>query len=246
MKKYLLSVGLLSAAGITALYSCSEPKIIPTPNNSVKTPESNPVNTSTPYIKDNLHHSETPPKVKKISKSKKSNPKDNSPPETPKNQSTPNLSYTFPRPSTSDLEDDEELPWYNLLPEERNFKTLDQVGTYFNAAIEARDYRVAESYLNNFQEIATPQEYERLRKGLLYIITSNYNEYLNDILEHCDLYESDSVLRKVLWMNFFTNEHPEVFPITDQNTPPLDTAALFKKGITALDSIKYCPEKKHE
>ena len=243
MKKYILGLGVAGLAGMTALYSCSEPKVILTPNYSVETPKSNPFNTPTPYSKDNPPHSETPPKVKKTSKS---NPKNNSPPETQKNQSTPNPFYVFPRPSTSDLEDDEDLPWYNLPPEERNFETLDQVGTYFNAAIEARDYRVAESYLSNFQEIAAPQEYGRLRKGLLYIIASNYNEYLNDILEHCDRHDSDSVLRKVLWMNFFTNEHPEVFPIADQSTLLLETAALFKKGITALDAIKYCPEKKHE
>jgi len=245
MKKHFLAIGLAGLAGMTALYSCNEPKTVQQQNYSIETP-STTNHKSQPYSNNpSQKPSSYPPKAKEPTRRKESK-KDNPVQKNFQDQSHPNLPYTIPKTSPlEEVAEDQESAWYDLQPEERDFRSLDQVGTYFNAAIDARDYRVAESYLADFQKIAAPQEYERLRKGLLYIITSNYNEYLNDILEHCGRYDSDSVLRKILWMNFFTNEHPEVFPIPDQNALPLDTAALFKKGITALDSIKYCPEK-HE
>src|SRR3989344_8751492 len=161
----------------------------------------------------------------------------NSPPSRP--SSSPTLEQTL-----NDEEQKEEF-WYDLPADKRYFKTVSEIEPCFNGALDARDYKAAESYLTSFQEITSPQEYDRLKKGLLYTITTNYNEYLNDVVEHCNQYDSNSVLRKVLWMNVFANAHPDVFPIPDQNAKSyLDIAGLFKKGILALDAIKYCAEKR--
>lgn len=143
-------------------------------------------------------------------------------------------------------EDEEERAWYDLPPEERNFKNLGEVAEYFNAALDARDYKVAESYIQNFLKFVEPKTPERYQeqKGIRgSIIVANYNEYLNDIIKNCKDYNYDSVFRKVMWMNFFAAEYEEIFPIYDPQTKKtLNLVALSQKGTEALDSLQYCYE----
>ena len=245
MRQYLPVIGLVGLGiGIASYESCGQPYQEKAGSTKEESPTELPYSTPTPPYSIKKQEPRTVPKSKT-----------DPPQKTIKRQPVAPKTYYpyYPfRPTLPYLEDtvndgyeEEEQPWYNLPPEQRNFKTLKEIEPYLNAALEARDYKAAESYLTSFQEITSPQEYDRLKKGLLYTITTNYNEYLNDVVEHCNQYDSNSVLRKVLWMNVFANAHPEVFPIPEQNAKSyLDIAGLFKKGILALDAIKYCAEKR--
>ena len=247
MKRYGIAGTVILVAGIGLYLNCDQK------HEETKSKQSAPgekVGYQPEVPQNKTPASSTTAKRSEERRTKKTIPNKTTNKSVPQNSYNPYYSIQPTSPGLENTLDDEEEEeqWYNLPPEKRNFKTLAEIEPYLNAAINARDYKVAESYLTNFQKITSPEDYERLKKGLLYVIASDYNGYLTDILEHCDQYDSDSVLRKVLWMNLFTNNHPEVFPIADPFTKnSLDIAALFKKGSLALDATEYCPEKRiHE
>ncbi len=246
MNKHFLVLGLAGLAGMTTLYTCTEPLAVKKQDQYQETPESTAKKTVPVYSRNNQPISPQRHSASKEPITRKGSKPDNSFPETAQNPTPPFFPYSLPKPSPSEETVEEEEPfWYDLPAEKRNFKTSEEVGKYFNAALEARDYRVAESYLANFQKVMTPPEYEKLKNGFLYVITSDYNEFLTDIIDHCQKYDQDSVFRKVLWMNFFAAEHQEVFPIADPYTrKDLDLTTLLKKGEQALHEIEHCVEKK--
>lgn len=249
MKKYILGLGITGIVGITEFYSCTEPKIEPTPNYSVETSENNPKNSSQPYV---IKREPSTPKPSKKEPIKKSSQKQNAYPEPSQNQPYPALPYSVPKSSKLEeaLEEEEELAWYDLPPEKRDFKTPEEVRDYIIAALNARDYKVAESYLSDFQKVLPPEEYKQQKKVFPYVITSNYDEFLTGVINNCEKYDQDSVFRKVLWMNFFAEEHQDIFPIPASFNPytgkDIDLAALLKKGEQALNVVEHCPEKKYE
>jgi len=162
------------------------------------------------------------------------------------NKSNP---YNRSSPKPSGLEEtleDEERLWYDLPTEKREFQSWEELGKYVNAALEAHDYKVAESYMQyaeKFVEPKTPENYKDQKKAMSYVIISRYNEYLNEVITNCRNQSYESIFRKVMWMNFFATEHDQIFPIYDPETEKnLDLVSLFEKGNEALDSLKYCHE----
>lgn len=160
-----------------------------------------------------------------------------------------NRPLNFPSlPEHSGLEEiveDEERPWYDLPAEKREFKTWEELGNYFNAALDAKDYKVAESYMQyaeQFVEPKTTQNIEDQKKAITHVIISRYNEFLNEIIGNCKNQDYDSLFRKVMWMNFFATEHEQAFPIVDPETrKDLNLTVLYQKGNQALESVEYCP-----
>lgn len=146
----------------------------------------------------------------------------------------------FLKPSSLEeaLEEEEERPEYDLGSEERNTKTKKELETYFFNALEANDFKVAESYLGDL-ELRNPE--------LPVYVVSAYNSYLDKIIENCKGYDLDSVFRKVMWMNFFIIEHQKTVPFyvsRSEQLDRIDQTMLFDKGNQALEAVEYCIEKR--
>lgn len=138
-------------------------------------------------------------------------------------------------------EDDEgDKPWYDLPPKERS---QEKIAKGFNGALDAKDYRVAASYIDNFEEFALSGEEEKDKRAITYVIVSGYNDFLNEIIQDCQKYgyDYDSIFRKVIWMDFFLIDHQEILPVIDSETrKELDLLTLIQKGEQAIQAISDC------
>ncbi|MEK6863639.1 MAG: hypothetical protein AABW53_02995 [Nanoarchaeota archaeon] len=148
----------------------------------------------------------------------------------------------FPKLSNLEktLKEEEEKPGYDLPPEEREEKSESELEDYFYEALFANDFKVAESYMIDL-ELRNPGEYKHPLS--FFTVCAHYN-YLEDIITNCDKYDYDSVFRKVIWINIFIYEHPEMFPISGNNNTQIIPSTFFNKGNLALEAVEYCIEKR--
>jgi hypothetical protein len=139
-------------------------------------------------------------------------------------------------------EDDEnrERPWYDLPPEERK---PEKIAKGFNGALDAKDYRVAASYIDDFEAFSLPGEEEEDKKAITYVVVSGYNDFLNEIIQDCQKYgyDYDSIFRKVIWMDFFLIDHQGVLPMFDPVIrDQLELVDFIQKGEQAIQAVSGC------
>ncbi len=153
----------------------------------------------------------------------------------------------YPDSAETITEEDKERRWYDLSAEERELETREDMIHNFNSALEEGDYKAAESYIKNLIDDSADLDETRqeLKRALSSAIISNYNIYLDKIIEDCDSYDYDSVFRKVMWVNFFAAENEEIFPISipfsDYDPEKdLDLMALLEKGDRVLSIVEDC------
>ncbi len=188
----------------------------------------------------------TPKKAEKEKPKRKKNSQNNHRKETqPRKQS-----YHQTLPQTSSLEEtveeeNEERPSYDLPQEERIKLGVKEIDGYFYKALEADDFKVAESYISNkqrlFQGIISEQD---IYAGHLNSIVVRYNKYLSNVIENCNKYDFDSLFRKVTWMNLIMANNQEIFsPHFNPHKEPdreLHYYEIIQKGNQALEAIEYC------
>lgn len=139
--------------------------------------------------------------------------------------------FWYELPDFSDEEENEEKPWYDLSEEERT--NNNSLANYFLAALDAKDYKVAESYIKHLDDVE--------KEALNSIIAYNYRDYLEEIIKNCQGNAYDSVFRKVIWMDVFLIDHQEIFPILDnESVKGLQLIDLIQKGEQAIQAISDC------
>ena len=188
---------------------------------------------------------------------KKNQPKQISPKYDKKEETQRNRPYRPLLPKSSGLEDalegEEEYPWYYIPPEERGDLTLEELDRYMSEAREANDFKVALSYIKDFQKItesrriaagSTNQEaVTAVGNDLTYGIVFDYDEYLTKVIKNCKTHDYNSVYSKVWSMNFFLAAHPNPEMFTnDRYVKRLDLDALIYKGTLALGVVESCPK----
>ena len=153
-----------------------------------------------------------------------------------------NQAYNPTLPKVSGLEEvvEEERPWYDLPKEKREALTItnnsiedfgrnmDELFKHFFASLEAYDFKVAASYIDDLQCNPCINE-----------ITAQYNAYLSDVIENCHRQDFNSVFRKIMWMNLFLAEKQDILTIVSYDEG-FNLALFIKKGNQALEAIEYC------
>jgi len=72
---------------------------------------------------------------------------------------------------------------------------------YFDEALEAKDYKIAETYIDDLPE--------DIKKDLLCQIVVSYSNYLTSVSKNCETQDHYSVLRKVLSMEAILDKYKE-------------------------------------
>ncbi len=159
--------------------------------------------------------------------------------------------YALPEDDTP-----EEYPSYYIPPEERKSNSVGELMMSFDEAIKARDYKIAETYIEDILNFIRPPD-EEWRKAwyqkFMCTILADYDQYLSSIIENCKGQDAYSVLSKVIWMKSFLNQYQNTYPNTIGNycfskgeeTKIIDPDDLAIKGKLALDSVINCADKEH-
>ena len=163
---------------------------------------------------------------------------------------------SFPRSSGLEETLEEEQP-YDLPSEKRIALTtnwtlenvrsrMEELEKNYQAALDVYDFKVAASYIVDFQRFmeaeknTKPEAYQKIENDLAYHMTTKYDSYLSEAIEDCSKHDFGSVYAKVMWMNIFLVEHPEIF--SPDYVEKSNLAAFLQKGNQALDAIEYCNE----
>ncbi len=91
-------------------------------------------------------------------------------------------------------EENEERPEYDLPPEERDFKFGYQAEEYFNKALGAKNYKVAETYIDDI--LTFSDDPDEKKRHLLCSMVINYLNYSISVSKNCETQDPFSVLRK--------------------------------------------------
>ena len=172
--------------------------------------------------------------------------------------------FSHPRSENQELEEareriredeEEERPWYDLPEEERNFQSREEVLEYYDEALNANDYTVAETYIKDILQFYPEHERGYQASSLATSIISHYREYVRDISfkmlyysssylrNYCESLDYNSTYRKVLWMDFFLINHQDVFPIRSPfDGDRDDLTTLIERGERTLEAVTYCHE----
>ncbi len=145
--------------------------------------------------------------------------------------------YTLPE---DDIQE-EEYPTYYIPPEERDYQNATEFRLNFFEALEAQDYKAAESYIADIPKYFAPSLEARMKQSYLCHITVDYNRYLSAAIQNCKEQDAFSVLRKVIWMESFLGIYYN--DIITCGSPDVSSHDyISKKGEKALQEVINCTE----
>ena len=191
--------------------------------------------------------------------------KQNSPINSPINRKetiTRHQPYAPSLPKSSDLEDtledtseedEKEYPSYYIPPEERDSQfPYYRAEKYFDEALEAKDYKIAEMYIDDILSVSDNQK--KTKRALLCEMVVDYLNYCISVKKNCETQDPYSVLLKVLSMNAILNKYEEdisckVFEVLDiindnvsGNVRILEADEVRSEGEKSLQKVIQCHE----